>query len=82
MVLITLYATFFKSKANMIKAISLQESMKIFKTKDSDLNVFNGVRSIAMMWVVFGHYYFNTITGILNAMDINSIFQKPFLLLI
>lgn len=67
---VTLYATLSKSNYKMIQSVSLQETMKVFKSKDSDLNVFNGVRALAMMWVVFGHYYFNTVTGILNALDI------------
>lgn len=75
LVSVTLYATLFKPKAKLVKAVSLGETLKIFKTKDSDLNVFNGIRAIAMMWVVFGHYYFNTVTNISNAMSIVTIFQ-------
>lgn len=56
--------------------------MKIFKTKESNLNILNGVRSLAMMWVVFGHYYFNSVTNIENTMSIAEIFKKPFLLLV
>lgn len=78
----TLYATFTRSKQMLLKGIALQESLKIFKTKESELNIFNGVRSLAMMWVVFGHYYFNTITNIKNNMSITEIFKKPFLLLV
>jgi hypothetical protein len=40
---LTIYATFANSKKKMIKAISLKESWKIFNTRDSDLNIFNGV---------------------------------------
>jgi hypothetical protein len=67
---LTIYATFANSKKKMIKAISLKESWKIFNTRDSDLNIFNGVRALAMMWVVFGHYYFNSVTNIVNTMNI------------
>lgn len=72
---VTLYATLFKPKIKLIKAVSLRETLKIFKNKDSDLNIFNGVRAIAMMWVVFGHYYFDTVTNISNALSIATIFQ-------
>jgi uncharacterized membrane protein len=78
----TLFATFTRSKQRLLKGIALQESLKIFKTKESDLNILNGVRSLAMMWVVFGHYYFNTVTYIENSMSITEIFEKPFLLLV
>jgi peptidoglycan/LPS O-acetylase OafA/YrhL len=33
-------------------------------------HLFNGVRALAMMWVVFGHYYFNSVTKIFNTMNI------------
>ena len=72
---VTLYATLFKSKIKLIRAVSLRETLKMFKNKNSDLNIFNGVRAIAMMWVVFGHYYFNTVTNISNALSIATIFQ-------
>lgn len=42
----------------------------------------NGIRALAMMWVVFGHYYFNSISPIVNTMNIENIFTKPFLLLV
>lgn len=34
----------------------MQETIKIFKYHpDSRLNVINGVRSLSMLWVIFGH---------------------------
>ena len=41
-----------------IGAFSVQKSLTIFKyNPDSRLNVFNGVKSLSMMWVIFGHVY-------------------------
>ena len=41
----------------MIQCFSFKDSVKIFKYKHSYLNVFNGIKTICMMWVVFGHLF-------------------------
>lgn len=49
----------------------------------SDLNIFNGIRSLAMMWVVIGHTFLNTAGGgVNNALNIPEVFKKPFFLVI
>ena len=41
----------------MLSAFSFRNSSKILKYHLSDLNVLNGIRSLAMLWVIFGHEY-------------------------
>ena len=43
--------------ARAIQCFNLKESAKIFSYKRSYLNVFNGIKTICMMWVVFGHLF-------------------------
>ena len=38
-------------------AFSLQKNSKIFSYKPNKLNVLNGIRSLAMLWVLMGHEY-------------------------
>ena len=43
-------------KHKHLSHFSVQSSLKIFKyNPDSRLNTLNGVKALAMMWVVFGH---------------------------
>jgi len=63
---LVLYSTF-KKKKNKLDMFIIQESMKIFKRNpNSNLNALNGVRSLAMMWVIIGHSYSFGITGSIN----------------
>jgi hypothetical protein len=57
--ILVLIATFSKSIENnsAMSAFSLHNSLKIFKYKDNPLNTLNGVRSLCMLWVIFGHQY-------------------------
>lgn len=43
----------------------------------------DGVRAVAMMWVVFGHMYsFSLASGAVNLPTIEAVVTKPFLLLV
>jgi peptidoglycan/LPS O-acetylase OafA/YrhL len=44
--------------------------------------VFNGIRTLAMMWVVIGHVYLNSLAGNVNTPSAEDIFKKPFTLII
>lgn len=75
---IVLYATimhWFGKKSNkIINSMSLQSSLKIFDyNQKSQLNVLNGVRSLAMLWVIFGHQYSMIIINTSNLLSINEI---------
>jgi peptidoglycan/LPS O-acetylase OafA/YrhL len=40
------------------------------------------VRAISMMWIVFGHYYLNSVGGVLNTLNLSTIILKPFFLIV
>jgi len=74
----------YKNGAEYLKSFSLQQSMKAMEMKDgSDLNVFNGIRSLSMVWVVLGHAFLNTaVGGVKNLANLPDIIKKPFFLII
>lgn len=41
----------------MLNTFDYTETMKIFTYKPNYLNVFNGVKTICMFWVIFGHQF-------------------------
>lgn len=56
----------------IVSSMSLQSSLKIFEyNQKSQLNVLNGVRSLAMLWVIFGHQYSMIIINTSNLLSIN-----------
>jgi peptidoglycan/LPS O-acetylase OafA/YrhL len=68
-----------------ISMFSIKESRKVFKINpNSNLNVLNGIRSISMIWVVFGHSMSYTISGAINiASSAETIsLLKPFFLIV
>jgi hypothetical protein len=41
----------------ILQSFNYAESMKIFVYKSNYLNIFNGIKSICMFWVIFGHLF-------------------------
>ena len=41
----------------ILGSFNLEESFKIFQHKSNVFNVFNGIKSICMFWVILGHEY-------------------------
>ena len=41
----------------VISSFDYEESMKIFAYKHNYLNIFNGIKTISMLWVIFGHLF-------------------------
>ena len=52
-----------KKESKYLKCFALQETLGVLKRRESDLNVFNGVRSFAMMWVILGHTFLYSLGG-------------------
>lgn len=58
----------------VLNSFSLHNSLKLFKyNPNSRMNIFNGVRSLAMLCVIFGHQYSLIIINTSNILSINSI---------
>jgi peptidoglycan/LPS O-acetylase OafA/YrhL len=69
-------------KHPIMSAFSLQNSLKIFQRKENPLNTLNGVRSLCMLWVVFGHQFLFVVQISENTMSINNQFQRAYFLLV
>jgi peptidoglycan/LPS O-acetylase OafA/YrhL len=74
----------YKSKQNKyLDSFNIMANMKHFNIREGeDLNVWDGVRSLAMMWVVIGHvfsFWLNVIDNITNAMYFGN---KPYILIL
>lgn len=90
LVAITLWSTLknliFKDKKSnkVVEAFDVGKNMIHFKIrKNEDLNIFDGVRALSMMWVVIGHSFsFYLSAGLVNMPDISVILNKPFYLII
>ena len=73
------------TKKNMIlDAFDLNKNMSHFKIRQGEeLNITDGIRAIAMMWVVIGHAYsFSLSAGSVNLTTITNVANRPFFLLI
>lgn len=47
-----------KGKKNIFDAFDINKNIDYFKIRENEnLNIFDGVRAVSMMWVVFGHTY-------------------------
>jgi hypothetical protein len=73
----------YKSRSGYFKAFALQKNTEILiSRKESDLNIFNGIRALSMMWVILGHTFLNSLTGTINVSQADNIFASPFILII
>jgi hypothetical protein len=64
MLLVVIATLNYNKESKYLKCFSLQQSFKALEIREgSELNVFNGIRSLAMTWVVLGHTYLNTAGG-------------------
>jgi hypothetical protein len=66
------YATImvYLERYTKFKMFSMQETKKYFKRNPSNnLNIFNGVKSLAMLWVIFGHVGGNYLKHSINYMN-------------
>ena len=69
----TIYSSWLnvKSKDNwFLGSFNGRENMKIFTYRKNELNVWNGIRSISMFWVIIGHVYLQGFQGAENLMHI------------
>lgn len=65
------------SSNKILSSFNLKNSLKIFKyNPDSRLNVLNGVRSMSMFWVIFGHQYSLIIVNTSNILSINELLYE------
>lgn len=50
-----------KEKKNIsdkiVESFDYSQSLKIFTYKHNYLNIFNGIKTISMLWVIFGHLF-------------------------
>lgn len=77
LIALTLYSTLTRSTHRLLKSFSLPNTLKIFKyNPKSRLNVFNGVRSLAMLYVIFGHQYSLVIVNTSNLLTLNEVLYE------
>ena len=65
----TINALFGKKKnSKIIDSFNVVKNLEYFKVRENqDLNIFDGVRALSMMWVIIGHTYsFFINAGIIN----------------
>lgn len=68
----------------IISIFSIQSSMKIFKSyrPSSNLNIFNGIKTFAMFWVILSHQYFFNLQVVVNSLTFFSSLLHPYYLFI
>lgn len=66
----------------VIQCFNITESMKIFVYKSNYLNVFNGIKTICMLWVIFGHQFSVRLKYDVNISGIPSQVEKFFYLFV
>ena len=69
-------------KIKFISVWNLENSMKIFQYKESQLNIFNGVKTICMLWVIFGHLFSIRLQNSVNALTIENQVEETFFLFV
>ena len=47
-----------KKNSKIIDSFNVVKNLEYFKVRENqDLNIFDGVRALSMMWVIIGHTY-------------------------
>lgn len=59
-------------KVHPLGAFSLRKSLHIFEYREHKFNVFNGIKSLCMMWVILGHMYSVRIQNVVNVLTIKD----------
>lgn len=75
------YIGYFNPK-NPLVNFSLSSSLSYFKHKNSTLNVFNGLKTLLMFWIILGHEYFFHLSVANNMLTFNHVLLSPFMLII
>lgn len=66
----------------LLDTFNYEETFKIFVYKSNPLNVFNGIKTICMLWVIFGHQFSVRLKNDVNILSIPGIVEKPFYLFV
>lgn len=66
----------------VLQCFNFTESMKIFVYKSNYLNIFNGIKTICMLWVIFGHQFSVRLKYDVNISGIPSQVEKFFYLFV
>ena len=48
---------FFKKTHKIVDCFALQDSMKIFASRESSLKFFNGIKGLSLFWIILGHSF-------------------------
>ena len=72
-----------KKEHKIIDSFNVMSNLKHFKVRENeDLNIWDGVRAFAMMWVVIGHTFATWNRGTINTTNMAVYGNKPFFLII
>lgn len=66
----------------LLDTFNLTETFKTFKYKPHVFNVFNGVKSLCMLWVILGHEYSVRLHNNINAIDVEVQIEVWFFLFV
>lgn len=61
--------------SKVIESFNCAQNIKIFQYKQNYLNIFNGVKTFAMFWVIFGHLFSVRLKYNVNITGIPSIVE-------
>ena len=73
-----------KSTSLLLSSFDLKRNISHFNIrKNENLNILDGVRALAMMWVVFGHtYFFYLFIGVENSFSLPDVARHPYFLVV
>lgn len=71
-----------KQENKLLKCFDVMENIKNFKTRESEpLLVLDGVRALAMIWVILVHIYKPSFSRTISEINVDTHYNKPFNLL-